>query len=297
MRKTGKTEPTVKLSVVDIALASYRFLIDHPRDAVRVGWLPLVMLYALNLIFGTFEPLPDLSDPDAAASRIAPLLGSTIVNVLIQSAVAAMTLVVWHRLVMQGYDFGGRALPMRISLDEVKYLARWMLISLLFISILFAADIAIVMLALLVMLVIQLVSILIMGGAGLALGEQAGQLTLVGQIGMIPATIAAIYLTTRLSLVLPATATGKEARFERAWYISRGNGARMVLASLIVMAPLQFVIWGLTKVTGYLSDSFLYYPLALITSAAFLLFILVTGTVLSLFALGLDPEPTEEKTG
>ncbi len=297
MRKTGKSEPTVKLPVVDIALASYRFLIDHPGDAVRVGWLPLVLLYALNLIFGTFEPLPDLSNPDAAASRIAPLLGSTIINVLIQSGIAAMTLVVWHRLVMQGYDVSGRALPMRVSLDEVKYLARWMLISLLFISILFAADIAIVMAALLVMLVIQLVSILIMGGAGLALGEQAGQLTLVGQIGMIPATIAAIYLTTRLSLVLPATATGKEARFERAWYISRGNGARMVLASLIVMAPLQFVIWGLTKVTGYMSDTFLYYPLALITSAAFLLFILVTGTVLSLFSLGLEPEPTEEKTG
>ena len=139
---------------------------------MRVGWLPLILLYALNLIFGTFEPLPDLSDPEM--SHIAPLLGSTVVNVLIQSAVAAMTLVVWHRLVMQGYDVGGQAVPMRISLDEVKYLARWMLISLLFIGIMFAADIAIVLSALLVMLAIQLVSILVMGGVGLALGEQAG---------------------------------------------------------------------------------------------------------------------------
>ena len=296
MRMRGKTEPTVKLPVIDTALASYRFIIDHPYDAVRVGWLPLILLYALNLIFGTFDPLPDLSDPEAAMSHIAPLLGSTVVNVLIQSAVAAMTLVVWHRLVMQGYDVGGQTVPMRITLDEVKYLARWMLISLLFIGILFAADIAIVMATLLIMLAVQLVSIVIMGGAGLALGEQAEQLTLVGQIGMAPATIAAIYLTTRLSLVLPATATGKEARFERAWYISRGNGARMVLASLIVMAPLQFIMWGLMKVTGYMSDTILYYPLALVASAAFLLFILVTGTVLSLFSLGLDQETAKEKT-
>lgn len=296
MRMKDQTEPTVKLPVIDTALASYHFIIDHPRDAVRVGWLPLILLYALNLIFGTFDPLPDLSDPEAAMSHIAPLLGSTVVNVLIQSAVAAMTLVVWHRLVMQGYDVSGQTVPMRITLNEAKYLARWMLISLLFIGILFAADIAIVMAALLIMLAVQLVSIMIMGGAGLALGEQAEQLTLVGQIGMAPATIAAIYLTTRLSLVLPATATGKEARFERAWYISRGNGARMVLTSLIVMAPLQFVIWGLMKVTGYMSDTILYYPLALLASATFLLFILVTGTVLSLISLGLDREPAKEET-
>lgn len=294
MRKKIEMEPTIKLPVVATALESYRFLMDHPRDAVRVGWLPLILLYALNLIFGTFEPMPDLSDPEAAMSLIAPLLGSTVVNVLIQSAVAAVTLVVWHRLVMQGYDVGGQAVPMRIGLDEAKYLARWMLITLLFIGILFAADIAIVMTALLVMLAIQLVSILIMGGVGLALGEQAGQLALVGQIGMIPATIAAIYLTTRLSLVLPATATGKEAGFDRAWYISRGNGVRMVVASLMVMAPLQLIIWGLTEVTVYMSDTILYFPLALLASVAFLLFILVTGTVLSLFSLGLDLEPLGE---
>jgi hypothetical protein len=282
------------LPVIDTALSSYRFLIDHPRDAARVGWLPLIVLYALNLLFGTFEPMPNFSDPEAAISRIAPLLGNTIVNVLIQSAVAAMTLVVWHRLVMRDYDVGGQVVPMRMTLKEIKYLARWMLISLLFIAILFATDIAIVMAALLVMLAIQLVSIMVMGGAGLALGEQAEQLTLIGQIGMAPAAVAAIYLTTRLSLVLPATATGKEARFERAWYITRGNGARMVLASMIVMAPPQLVIWGLMKVTGYMSDTILYFPLALLASAAFLLFILVAGTMLSLFSLGLDPEPGAE---
>lgn len=293
MRKAATNEPTDKLPVVDTALASYRFLIDHPRDAVRVGWLPLILLYVLNLIFGSFHAIPDLSDPEAAMSHVAPLLGSTVVNVLIQLAVAAMTLVVWHRLVMQGYDVAGQAVPMRVTLNEVKYLGRWMLIILLFIGILFAVEIAIVLAALFVMLAIQLVSVLVMGGAGLALGEQAGQLTLIGQIGMAPATIIAIYLTTRLLLVLPATATGKEARFERAWYISRGNGARMVLASLIVVAPLLLVIWGLTKVTAYMSDTVFYYPLGLLASAAFLLFILVAGTVLSLFSLGLDREPAE----
>jgi hypothetical protein len=282
-----------KLPVLEIAINSYRFLLDHPHDMVRVGWLPLILLYGLNLAFGTFEPMAEMSDPAAMVGQIAPILGSTVVNALIQSAVAAMTLVVWHRLVMQGYDIEGRAVPMRITMDEIKYLGRWMLISLMFIGILFAVDIVIVMSAMLFMLGMQLVSILVMGGTGLKLGEQANQLTLVGQIGMVPAMIAAIYLTTRLSLVLPATATGKEARFERAWYISKGNGLRMVLASILAMAPLQFVIWGMTKVTRYMSDTALYYPLAFLASAAFVVFILITGTVLSLFSLGLDSKPTK----
>jgi hypothetical protein len=267
---------------------SYRFLLDHPRDAVRVGWLPLILLFVLNLVFGTFEPMPEMSDPAAMATQLAPILGSTVVNALIQSAVAAMTLVVWHRLVMQGYDIEGRAMPMRITMHEVKYLGRWMLISLMFIGILFVVAVAIVMATMLFLLGLQFVSIDIMGGTGLKLGEQANQLTLVGQLGLIPGAIAAIYLTTRLSLVLPATATGKEARFERAWYMSKGNGLRMVLASLLVMTPIQLVFWGLTKVTGIMSDTVLYYPLALLASVVFLIFVLVAGTVLSLFSLGLD---------
>lgn len=286
---TGMTlEAPAKLPVLEIAMNSYRFLLDHPRDAVRVGWLPLILLFVLNLVFGTFEPMPEMSDPAAMATQLAPILGSTVVNAVIQSAVAAMTLVVWHRVVMQGYDIEGRAMPMRITMHEVKYLGRWMLISLMFIGILFVVAVAIVMATMLLMLGLQFVSIDIMGGTGLKLGEQANQLTLVGQLGLIPGAIAAIYLTTRLSLVLPATATGKEAHFERAWYMSKGNGLRMVLASLLVMTPIQLVFWGLTKVTGIMSDTVLYYPLALLASVVFLIFVLVAGTVLSLFSLGLD---------
>jgi hypothetical protein len=214
---TGMTlEAPVKLPVLEIALNSYRFLLDHPRDALKIGWLPLLVLYALNLVFGTFEPMPEMSDPAAMAAQIAPILGSTVVNALIQSAVAAMTLVVWHRVVMQDYDVEGKAVPVRITMSEIKYLGRWMLISLMFIGILFVVAVAVVMAAMLVMLGVQFASIGVMGGTGLKLGEQAGELTLVGQLGLIPGAIAAIYLTSRLSLVLPATATGKEARFERA---------------------------------------------------------------------------------
>lgn len=274
---------------------SYRFLARHPGDMLRVGWLPLGALFGLNILLGTFEPVPEAGDPSTAFSRIGPLLGAVIVNVLAQSAIAAMTLVIWHRFVMQGFDIGGPAARVRFGAGELKYLARWMLISVLFLLIMFAADLLIVMTALLGMLSVQAIAFFGTQGAGMDPGVQGEQLTLIGELGLLPAAAVAIYFTTRLSLVLPATATGKAAGFGRAWRVSRGNGLRMVLASLIAMAPVQLAMMGLSKAAGAMSGSLLYYPLALAASAGFLLFILATGTVLSLFSLGLDCTPAPDR--
>lgn len=276
---------------------SYRFLAAHPRDMLRVGWLPLIALFGFNVLLGTFEPRPELDDPTVALSQIGPLLGIVVVNVLVQSAIAAMTLVIWHRFVMQGFDIKGPAARLRLGAGELKYLARWMLISLLFLLIMFTADLLIVVTAMLGMLSVQAIAFFSTQGqgAGMELGVQGEQLSLIGKFGLLPAAMIAIYFTTRLSLVLPATATGKTAGFARAWQVSEGNGLRMVLASLIAMTPVQLVMMGLTEATGYMFGSLLYYPLALAASAAFLLFILATGTVLSLFSLGLDRVPEREE--
>lgn len=276
---------------------SYRFLAQHPADMLRVGWLPLIALFGLNILFGTFQPPPEVGSPEEALAQIGPILGTATTNVLVQSAIAAMTLVIWHRFVMQGFDIGGPAARIRFGAGELKYLARWMLISLLFLLIVFVADLVIVATAMLGMLSVQAIAFFSTQGqgAGMDLGVQGEQLALIGKIGLLPAAAAAIYFTTRLSLVLPATATGKVAGFGRAWRISEGNGLRMVLASLITMAPLQLAMMGLSEATGYMSGTPLYYPLAFAASAAFLLFILATGTVLSMFSLGLDRAPAHER--
>ncbi len=283
--------PPARLPVWGTALECYRFLLGHPRQVARVAWLPLAVLFALNMLFDTFRPTPEPTDPTVAMAEASSLLGATLASVLIQSAVAAMTLVVWHRLVMQGYEVGARTVPMRVGLSEIRYLLRWMLISLMFLGIMAGTVVGLVMLAFAVMVAMQAVSILAAGG-GMRLGEQGELLTVIGEVSTPLAVLAAIYFTTRLSLVLPATATGKPTGFDHAWDVSRGNGLRMALASLIVMAPVQLVIFALLKLTGSMAGNLLYYPLGLLTSAALLMMILVTGTVLSLFSLGLDPGQT-----
>ncbi len=286
----------IKLPVWGTAWASYRFLAAHPRDLARIGWLPLLALFALNLVFGTFDPVPDSGDPQAALDHAGAMVGKAVTNVLIQSAIAAMTLVVWHRLVMLGHDTAGRRVPMRVGLRELHYLGAWMLISVTFLVLLTIVDVVIVVAAFVGLVIAQGIMMFASGGTGMALGGQDELLTLVGWLGMPVAIVVAIYFTIRLSLVLPATATGKEAGFGRAWSVSAGNGARMVAASLIVMAPLQLAVMGLTEITRDAAGSWPFYPLAFLASLGFLLFILATGTVLSLFSLGLDVAPAQQRS-
>jgi hypothetical protein len=298
MTRTPSDDPAaaVKLPVWRTALESYRFLAAHPRDLVRIGWLPLLALFLLNLVFGTFDPLPDTGDPEAALAGIGPMIGKAVANLLIQSAVAAMTLVVWHRLVMLGHGTSDRRLPMRAGLRELRYLGSWMLISIVFLILMALVDVAIVLASFLAMVITQGAMMFAGGGTGMALGGQGEVLTLVGRLGLPVAIVVAVYFTIRLSLVLPATATGKNAGFGRAWSVSTGNGARMVAASLIVMAPLQLAVMGLTEATRAAVGSWPFYPLAFLASLGFLLFILATGTVLSLFSLGLDDAPAQDRT-
>jgi len=286
----------VKLPVWGTALESYRFLAAHPRDLARIGWLPLLVLFLLNLAFGTFDPMPDMADPETAIASVGPMMGRAMANLLIQSAVAAMTLVVWHRLVMLGREAAGPALRVTAGLRELRYLGSWMLISIVFLILMALVDMAIVLATFVAMVITQGVMIFAGGGTGMALGGQGAVLTLVGRLGMPIAVAVAVYFTIRLSLVLPATATGKSTGFGRAWSISTGNGARMAAASLIVMAPLQLAVMGLTEATRAAAGSWPFYPLAFLASVGFVLFILATGTVLSLFSLGLDNTPAGDRT-
>ena len=286
----------VKLPVWRTAIESYRVLAAHPRDLARIGWLPLFALFLLNLVVGTFDPVPDMADPETAIASAGPMIGKALAKLVIQSAIAAMTLVVWHRVVMLGHGTAGRLVPLRAGPRELRYLGSWMLIGIVSTILMVIVGLAIILAALLAMAVAEDVMMFASGGTGLALGGRGEMLTLAERLGMPLAIIVALYFTVRLSLVLPATATGKDAGFRRAWSASTGNGARMVAALLVVTAPFQLALTGLAEATRAAAGSWPFYPLAFLASLGFLLFILATGTVLSLFSLGLDDAPAQDRT-
>lgn len=50
------------------------------------------------------------------------------------------------------------------------------------------------------------------------------------------AAVAALYVLSRLSIILPEAALGKPTNLKRAWAMSQGNGTRMLLVVIIVPA-------------------------------------------------------------
>ena len=103
-----------RIRVWEMVAESYRFVLSHPRDLVRVGWLPLIALFALNLHFDGIDP-----------AALGPALGEAAINLLILSLIAAIILVAWHRVVLLG-DGGRRGVAVSLGPREMRYLLSWL---------------------------------------------------------------------------------------------------------------------------------------------------------------------------
>jgi hypothetical protein len=264
-----------KIRIWEMVAESYRFVLSHPRDLVRVGWLPLIALFAVNLHFDGIGPV-----------ALGPAIGGAVVNLVILSVIAAIILVAWHRVVLLG-DGGRRGIAVNLGPREMHYLLSWLALSVVFL-VLFAVAWALVTAAGFALLVaLKFVLLLAGAGDGLALGK-TDQFMVLLYAAVLPAFLLASYFTTRLSLVLPAMATDRRRSLGRAWSLSAGNGWRLVLAALLVMLPVELVSFAIGLATRAVLDTALYYPLAFAASCGVLLLIIATGTVLSLFSVELD---------
>jgi len=264
---------------------SYRFILSHPRDLLRVGWLPLLALFGLNLLFGTFDPaaaVPDVTD-------MLPSLGRITVNILVQSVIAAAILVAWHRVVLLGAGSQPGSLTIGFGLRELRYLFAWLMLSILFL-VLFTVAFGLVVGIGFTLLVALKALLLLSGSDGLLALGQSDQFVALEYACLAPAVLLATYFASRLSLILPAMATDKPRTLAGAWRLSAGNGWRLAFASVCVMLPVELVIVGISFAAKEFLGTLLHYPLAFASSFGVLLLIVATGTVLSLFSVELDQQ-------
>lgn len=262
---------------------SYRFILSHPRDLLRVGWLPLIALFGLNLLFGAFDPAPAAFD----LASLAPSLGNMALNLLAQTIIAAVILVAWHRVVLLGADQQPGSLAVRFGVRELRYLLAWLMLSVLFLLLLIAAFALVVAAGFAALVVLKTGLLLFGAGQVLALGA-SDQFVALQYASFLPAMLLATYCASRLSLILPAMATDRRRSLSRAWRLSAGNGWRLALASVFVMLPAELLVVGVAFAARELLGTALFYPLALASSFGVLLLIVATGTVLSLFSVELD---------
>ena len=264
---------------------SYGFLARHPIELIRIGWLPLAALFAINLCFDTFAPQPET----IPTADLLPVLGKISANILVQSVVAAVILVAWHRVVLLGKAGRPNGIGIHLGARELRYLIAWLSLSVLFLVVVGFATVLLTGLGMGVMLGTRtaLATSSALGAIPIGASEKS-QLMAIFATSVILGMLCASYATTRLSLVLPAMATDRSRSLGIAWQISNGNGWRLVAATLLVMLPLQVGSAATARVASELTATAFYWPMALVSSGFTLLLILAAGTLLSLFSRTLE---------
>lgn len=257
---------TAKLPVWRTTKECFEFLAGHPRDIVRIGWFPLLLLLALSIGFGTYEPMT--IDPENPLADLK--ISQALIAVLLQGAVATVMLVAWHRLVMTDYvaaapeTSGGRASGRRASV----YFFQLLLLSLL---------------GLLVFSAVFLVAFAILTGTYyFTIGRPDDEITVIlGYVAFFFGLAPAFYVIFRLALALPSTAVDRRGRFEQAWDASAGNGWRMVAATILVMLPIEIVNTAVTLTARAAAGTVFFYPLVFLACVCVLMLMVALGTVLS----------------
>ncbi|MEM9684882.1 MAG: hypothetical protein AAF942_16545 [Pseudomonadota bacterium] len=169
-----------------------------------------------------------------------------------------------------------------VTLEEVRAVAA-------------AVLVALVMVQFLAMLLLYLFLLLLGFGDALVVGQR-DQFVVVLWISLFFAVPLASYVTGRLLLVLPALALDRRRPLRDAWRLSAGNGWRLVIATMMVLVPVQSVAALFANAAAAARDTMAYYPLAVAAAIFLFLLIVLTGTVLSLFSLQLDTAARDEES-
>lgn len=263
----------------------YRFVAGHPRDLIRIGWLPLGLLLLLSLGFGTFRPKPDAGFSELA--DLGPFLTDWLLGSLSQGVIAVAVLVAWHRLAMRELGEGRaaavpRGMPGR---RELLYFVQMFGLSLLFLVVFAAAA--------LVAAVVLHLGYWLLGGAadpGPFGEDREAAYVVIGYVAVAIGLFPAFYVALRLALALPETAVAERAgRFSQSWTATGGNGLRMAAVTVLSMVPIEILNVGLSYAAQSAYDSAAYYPLVALACIGLLLMMVVLGSALTKCYLLLEP--------
>jgi hypothetical protein len=263
------------------AMASFRFVLTHRRELVRVGLVAVPALFILDLALAAFDSRR-LADYGVSAAAV-----KTLTELALRTVIAAALLVAWHRVVLLGRG-AGRLMPvLAFGRRELQYLFVWILLSAGFLGAFAVTAVIAVAVQFAAMVGAYLVLLLLGLSKAIVLGHR-DQLMIVLWISLFFAVPVASYVAGRLSLVLPALAVDRRRPFRQAWRMSAGNGWRLVAASFIVLIPIELLAAICAALADGARASAAHYVFALAAAVSLFLLIVLTGTILSMFSLQLD---------
>jgi hypothetical protein len=270
-----------QIPVFATAFSSFRFVLMHRRELLRLGWLAVPAFLIVIMSLDSFDAV-GRSGPGGLTNAV-----RSLIDLGARAAIATVVLVAWHRVVMLKAGAAGTGPTLAFGLREARYLLVWLALSAAFVGV-FVAVIVLTVTAQFAAMIVLYLMLLLVGLADTLVIGQRDQFIIVLWVAVFFAVPAASYVTGRLALVLPALAVDRRRPLRQAWRMSAGNGWRLVAASLLVMAPMESIATLFSAAAASARHGLAYYPFAVAAAVSLFLLIVLTGTVLSLFSLQLD---------
>lgn len=232
----------MKLKVFSAVATTFAFMARHALDILHIIWLPVLLQIAgLVLLLPGYLTTTAMmgADPPADMQEVWARLGPIIAQPLLFLLVVIATTVIMYagltRLVLRG-EKPGQPFLLRWGADEWRILGGWGLLLLISIGLWIGA-----------------VACMWLGGALIAMGPGPGGV--ISVIGVIAVVLVGIWITTRLSLLVPATIARSKIGIEPSWEASEENfwnlfGLWLIWAVLAMLV--QFVLTRFLTPPGYL---------------------------------------------
>ncbi len=211
---TPPQEALRKLPVVATAKEAYARVFGNPHLLVRAALMPFCLSLALILL-GFTVPLVSALSVGIALLGLVPY---TIFGVA------------WHRLTLLGPVAGA---PPRLPIWAARH---WRFLGYLIATMLIGSAATAVVFSLGLM----------------AIRPESGSLPAVADLMPIAGFAIVAYIMIRLSFVFPAVSVDETYRLRHAWIHTKGQGLRLLGATVIAAAPIAVLVWGGGEILGAL---------------------------------------------
>jgi hypothetical protein len=211
---TPPREALRKLPVINTAKEAYARVFGNPRLLARASLAPFCLSLALIVLSFTVPLVSALGFLVA----ILGLLPYTFFGVA------------WHRLTLLGPVAGAPALMPAWAPRHWRFLG-------------------------------YLLATMLIGSAATAVAFSIGLMAIRPEAGSLPAAaglmplagfVIVAYIMIRLSFVFPAVSVDESYRLRHAWTHTKGQGLRLLAATVIAAVPMVALVWGVNEILGAL---------------------------------------------
>ena len=211
---TPPREALRKLPVIETAKEAYARVFGNPRLLARASLAPFCLSLALIALSFTVPLVSALGFLVA----ILGLLPYTFFGVA------------WHRLTLLGPVAGAPALMPAWAPRHWRFLG-------------------------------YLLATMLIGSAATAVAFSIGLMAMRPEAGSLPAAaglmplagfVIVAYVMIRLSFVFPAVSVDESYRLRHAWTHTKGQGLRLLAATVIAAVPMVALVWGVNEILGAL---------------------------------------------